>query len=79
MIDPTPTVFAVGEALREGMIGFAGNIFIGTLAVVSVGYLLKREMVQFLSWLAGAVVIGTIIYASDQWIAVFEAVGEMIS
>lgn len=79
MIELTPTVLAVGEALREGMIGLAGNLFIGVLALTSVAYLLKREMTQFLGFLASAVLIGTIIYASDQWVALFEGVGELIS
>ena len=76
---PHVVTLAVGETLRSGVLTFAGNLFIAIFAVAALGFMLRRERVEAFAFLAVATIIGTVVYASEQWEGLFREVGGWIS
>ena len=62
----------IGADFKDWVLIIAGNIFIIILVVRSVGHYAKKEWGELLGHILAAIVVGGLIYANDQSVALLK-------
>lgn len=65
-------------ALKTALLAAIGNLFIAGLGVGSLVFLFKREILRFAEFAILGVLVGTFVYAGDQWVAMIKTAASVI-
>ncbi len=63
------------EGLKDLILGWAGNLFLGIVGAAALIFLVKREFVRFLEFAILAILIGVFIYQPDVIKGIADVVG----
>ncbi len=69
----------VGSSLSEQLGGFAEGLFVGLIALVSLGLLLARRMQELVVFLGVAFVVGVFVLAPDAAVSAIESTAQTLS
>jgi hypothetical protein len=67
-----------GEALRDMLLQFGGNMFLAVSALMAVMFLVRREFVRFAEFAALAVLVATFVFVPEVWVGVGRALAGVI-
>lgn len=66
------------SALKTALQAAVGNLFIAGLGVGSLVFLFKREILRFAEFAILGVLVGTFVYAGDQWVSLIKTAATTI-
>jgi hypothetical protein len=66
------------SSLKDAILAMVGNLFIAGLVIGAIPHLLRRELVRFVEFLAVALVIGSVVYTPDAYVAMGTGLGKLL-
>ena len=64
--------------LKTAILAMVGNLFIAGLVIAAIPHLLRRELVRFVEFLAVAIVIASVVYAPQAYVAMGQGLGKLL-
>ena len=64
--------------LKTAILAMVGNLFIAGLVIAAIPHLLRRELVLFVEFLAVAIVIASVVYTPQAYVAMGQGLGKLL-
>ena len=64
--------------LKTAILAMVGNLFIAGLVIAAIPHLLRRELVRFVEFLGVAIVIASVVYTPQAYVAMGQGLGKLL-